>query len=237
MSLAIICAAYYPDQDYDSRFWRLKHSCEHHKLPLFPYGRGAGAWHTVGSDTIAQFFDAPQVIRDLPKEYDTILFTDAADTFTMAGEREILDKFEVIGASVLISAEPGCYPPRFHEPFIEATKGRFDSQGPWKFPNGGGWIGYRHSLIELLTWNATHYLETEEAQARWVQVIASDEMPWVRMDNTCQIFQTMSGGLGDCVGWKDRRMVNSITGSQPIFPHWNGRLGGIEQAWSRAYGD
>ncbi len=237
MSLAIISAAYYPVEDYERRFWRLKDSCETHKLPLFPFGKGAGAWHTVGSDTIAQFHDAPQIIRDLPAEYDVILFTDAADTFVMAGQQEILFKFEAIGGSVLLSAEPGCYPPQFHHPYLDATRGRPDIQGPWKFPNGGGWMGYRDSLMVLLDYLRTHHTETEEAQSRWVQAILSGEIPWVRLDNHCRVFQTMSGGYSSSLAWQGSRMYNPITGTQPVIPHWNGRLGGIEQAWSKVYGD
>lgn len=237
MSLAVITAAYYPDQDYEHRFWRLKESCERQRLPLFPYGKGSGAWHTVGSDTIAQFHDAPQVIADLPSQYDVILFTDAADTFTMAGEREILGKLDAIGSSVALAAEPGCYPPDLHHPYLDATRGRPDVQGPWRFPNGGGWIGYRHALIELLGYLRTHHPDTEEAQSRWVQAVASGEIPWVRLDHMCLIFQPMSGGYSSSMAWEGNRMVNPITGSQPAIPHWNGRLGGIEQAWSKAYGD
>lgn len=237
MSLAIITAAYYPDQDYERRFWRLKESCQRHKLPLFPYGKGSAGWSTVGSDTIAQFHDAPQIIQDLPGEYDVVLFTDAADTFVMAGEREIRDKMEAIGSSVVLAAEPGCYPPRLHQPFLDATGGRPDVQGPWRFPNGGGWIGYRHSLIELLTYLRTNWTESEEAQYRWIKGIASGDIPWVKLDHGCQIFQTMSGGFSSSMDWQGSRMFNPMTGSQPIVPHWNGRLGGIEEAWSLAYGD
>lgn len=236
MSLAIITAAYYPELDYDQRFWRLKASCEHHHLPLFPYGKGSGAWHTVGSDTIAQFTDAPTVIESLPPEYDTILFTDAADTFVMAGEREILTKFDSMGSSVAVAAEPGCYPFHLHEPYLKATAGRDDTTGPWRFPNGGGWIGYRHSLLELLSYLRTHYTESEEAQYRWVKAVASGDTPWLRLDNLCRIFQPMSGGMGDGLIWEGKRMWNSITRTQPVVPHWNGRLGGIEQAWAMAYG-
>lgn len=235
MSLAVITAAYYPDQDYESRFWRLKESCERHKLPLFPYGRGSGSWSTVGSDTIAQFHDGPQFIQQLPGEYDVILFTDAADTFVMAGEQEIRDKLDAIGRSVVVAAEPGCYPPRLHDSYTEATKNQY--VGHWRFPNGGGWVGYRHSLLELLNYLRCNWTESDEAQYRWVQAIASGDVPWVELDNACQIFQTMSGGFSSSMEWQGSRMYNPITGTQPIIPHWNGRLGGIEEAWSKAYGD
>lgn len=236
--LLVMTAAYYPDL---RAIERLRLSCIENHVKLMPYKhqddccRGLG-WSTVGSDTHAQFVDLPKVIRNTPAEFDTLLFTDSADVFVVADEDEILSKYNELcpDGDLLMAAEPGLYPPHLHDVYDKAYPNSLEIFGRWRYQNGGGFIAGRDRMLEILNWNCKHYTESEEAMYRWLHCLCDNDAPPMRLDNTCQIFQAMSGGGSDVMEW-GRRPMNRETESFPIFLHWNGRLGGIEEAYWKVY--
>lgn len=225
MNLAVITPAYYPN---DEPYKLLRESCAIHHLPLYPFGRGE-SWQ---GDAYAHFTGALVAIRNLPAIYDHVLFTDAEDTFVLAGLEEIATKYRQYRSAVIMSAEQGLYPWGLEMQWAGAQH-RPNAIAPWQYPNGGGWIGRREALGPMLTYAAS--ASGDEAQSKWISTYCSGEFE-LRLDDYCAIFQTMSGNTGSVVEWADNRLCNTLTGSRPCIVHFNGKLGGIQDFYKEAYG-
>lgn len=226
MNLAVITPAYYPT---DEPYKLLRDSCAIHHLPLYPFGCGQ-QWR---GDTVAHFEGALEAVRNLPNIYDLVMFTDAEDSFVMAGADEIERKFQLYGCSFLMSAEQSLYPWGLEEQWANSIKTRPCTIAPWQYLNGGGWIGHRHRLEQLLAFAAA--AEGNEAQSKWISTYCGGAFNF-RLDDQCFIFQTMSGDTGSSVGWKGHRLTNQVTLTQPVVVHFNGKLGGIKDFYKEAYG-
>jgi hypothetical protein len=233
--LAVIAPCFYPDT---SPARLLAESCQKHGLDLHLFGVGQ-PWR---GDLHHHFEAAPQAVEALPPHVEAVLFTDAADVFVMAGETEILDKYLRWEAPLLLSAEQGLYPWGMEEFRYQSTAPL--AYSPWAHPNGGGWIGRREGLAELL--RRVGREEWQEAQGRWVKAFSRGDLG-VCLDHLCSIFQTMSQSSGDQLElrrserWESvfhsHRFHNTHTGSFPCLLHFNGRCGGdgmIERWYERA---
>lgn len=224
MNLAVITPAYYPNRE---PFSRLEKSCAFHHLPLMPFGIGE-PWH---GDLHAHFTGAAEMLHSIPSIYDLVMFTDAEDTFVMGGADEIEAKWRALGGGIVLSAEQGLYPWGMEK--IWEAGDHPPANPPWQYPNGGGWIGQREPLLQLL--NDIRTLGAgDEAQSRWINAYCSNRR--ITLDEGCQIFQTMSGDTGSNVDWAHGRLINLVKDSRPVVVHFNGKLGGIEQFWEKAYG-
>lgn len=225
MSLAVITPAYYPNEE---PLHYLRRSCVIHDVALYPYGVGK-PWH---GDIEAHFEGAPEAIRNLPSNVDLVLFTDACDSFLLAGEKEIRRKFEQSACPVLLAAEQSLYPWGMDKIWERAKHNFGESDSPWHFPNGGGWIGTPETL--LVTLEMAKAREWPEAQGKWIEQY-SDGLS-VSLDAWCQIFQTMSGEHSGAVKIERGKVTNTITGTNPCVIHWNGKLGGMKEAFKEIYG-
>lgn len=222
MSLAVITPAYYPNEE---RFLLLKWSCELHKIPLFPFGVGE-QWP---GDAIGHFDGAPLAIKNLPSDVDLVLFTDAEDSFLLAGEEEIRWKFALVDAPVVLSTEQSLYPWGMDETW--ARNIHPVSLSPWRYVNGGGWMGSPKNLLRVL--EEAKAQEWPEAQGKWIMQYVKDGA--IKLDSECRIFQTMSGPLCDNVKIRKPRVVNIITGQEPCVLHYNGHSGGAPAAYKVIY--
>lgn len=230
-----ITAAYYQNLD---PVQRLIESYRRNDMEVHQFGMGEPWRGTVGGDTHAQYTDAPQFIRQAPEGYDLILFTDATDCFMLPGttEYEIVAAFERSGGDILMSAEPHLYPPWLHDEYEAIFPKRPEVRTPFRCPNIGGWLGKRDAVLRYLEWCRDNYGEiTHEGQARGIMAYMDGRFN-IRLDTQCSVFQCMSGGAGGMVEWDGRFLHNKMTDSYPCFVHFNGRLGGIEEFWEKAYG-
>lgn len=225
MSLAVITPAYYPNEE---PLHYLRRSCVIHDVALYPYGVGK-PWH---GDIESHFEGAPEAIRNLPSNVDLVLFTDACDSFLLAGESEIRRKFERMWSPVLIAAEQCLYPWGMEDIWKKAEELQGVRLTPWGYPNGGGWIGTPHSLLTVL--KDAKEQAWPEAQGKWIEQYSVDRC--LKLDTNCQIFQTMSGPNSDAVKKERGKVTNTITGTNPCAIHWNGRLGGMKEAFKEIYG-
>lgn len=202
---------------------RLRRTCAKFGLPVVFFGDESG-WNTIGSDTNAQFHFAPRIIESLTTDF--VLFTDAADTFVAAGADEIIAKFNAVAnGGLLLAAEAGLYPPRLNEEYAERhLRGNAEAAtSPWKYPNGGGWMGTPDVLLQCLRHMRNHYHDSEEAQYRWIRCVM--DLDIITLDYQCSVFQTMSGPCGDQVISRDGRPFNRLTEQYPCVVHFNGRCG------------
>jgi hypothetical protein len=210
--LAVIAPCFYPDTT-PARL--LTESCQRHSLDLHLFGVGQ-PWQ---GDTAAHFTAAPQAIDALPAEVEVVVFTDAADTFVLTGEEEILGGCTDI--PLLLSAEQGLYPWGLEE--VRNLASAPYAARPWCHPNGGGWIAYRDGLVALLRQVSEE--EWGEAQGRWVLAFSKGVLG-IGLDYRCDLFQTMSQSSGDLLIRRGNRYLNKVTGSMPAILHFNGRCGG-----------
>jgi len=151
--------------------------------------------------------------------YTHFLYTDAWDTFAVAGPEELAMKMP---DGLLISTERACYP------YPELAPRYPVSDSPWKYVNGGGWCGEIKAFLRL-------YEDcpptTEMNDQVWLtnQFLKLHGEGWVKLDYNCHVFQT----LGFCkIGDFEINHVfsdddwylfkNNEMGSFPLFIHGNG---------------
>jgi hypothetical protein len=95
-----------------------------------------------------------------------------------------------------------------------------------RFPNGGGYIGYKDALLDFFTWKSPPVMKpiidefTDQGYLHLYYLAKRSET--VKLDAHCQIFQCMHW-----VSWKEIRIVdghiqNTILNTVPCFVHFNG---------------
>jgi hypothetical protein len=113
-------------------------------------------------------------LKDL-KGYTHFIYTDAWDTFAMAGPFRVPD-------GLLISAERACYP------HPEKAALYPENPSPWKYVNGGGWCGEIAAFIKLYELCPP---TTELNDQVWLTDQFLKGYDWVRLDYECKTFQTL----------------------------------------------
>lgn len=201
----------------------LQQSCTAVGIDLHMYGVSA-----VWPGFTQRVRDAVEVMRG--RAESTILFTDASDTFIVDGAQPILAKFAETHCQFLHSAEKACWPDS------SLAAGYPDNTpSPWKYINGGGWIGRRRYAIEYLLYLLDLYTRLDgrdDDQLMFNQCWIASPPGGVGIDSNCQIFQTMSQHNNGEIEWDGLR--NTITGSYPSVFHFNGRTPGREAAYAAA---
>lgn len=79
--------------------------------------------------------------------YTVVLFTDAYDVLVIEHSDVILEKFYSSGADILHGAENNFWPPENRQE-IKAQFDQFESK--WRYPNGGGYIGFAWAIKFML---------------------------------------------------------------------------------------
>ncbi len=174
-----------------------------------------------------------------------LLYTDNFDTLALAGSDEVIEKFLLMdlqpGESIpwnegkpwtpykmIISTEKNCYP------HPERAKDYPDTEGPWKYVNGGGWlveIEYFKHLCQKERLNADSHDQV------WLMEAFLNNQAEIKLDTQCEIFQTIAFSNEDeweKVGYHNERVaplgkpfdghrfLNVGTGSLPVWFHGNG---------------
>lgn len=152
---------------------------------------------------------------------ENVLVTDCRDVLFLAGESEILEKFDDYHTNVVMSTETGCWPPdpEVHEYFYGKSPHGYD------FVNAGQYIGTWHYVMYCLEYLLNRYRGSEgtldNSQGWWPKAMMRGELQ-VTLDSKCSIFQTMSGGVDGHVIPIGNRVVNTVTGEKPCSVHFNG---------------
>lgn len=233
MSLLVLTPAYYPNEGWIER---LVSSAQRHGIKLIPYGIGKPyAPHGV----VSHIHDLASAIREHGDAYDTIMMTDAYDSFFVAGEGEILKKFAIYHSPVVISAERDCWP----LPYLSESWPA-DPENPFRFPNAGGVIGVREALLGSLDYLWRNYTDVDlgghgcNPQARWLDALSKGKVS-AQVDTACIIFQTMSAcNLDNDFAISGSRLLNKVTKCQPCVIHFNGRCSNDEpmkEMYARIY--
>ena len=180
-----------------------------------------------GNGFIYQYFY--KAFQDLKGKYDTVIYSDGADTFF---QKPFLPPDD----EIVYSVEKAIWPPANKFPHLVAlydeyysTRGReYLKDHPWKYLNGGNWCGPIDMLIEWyeryglkdLSGDINGQLEQAEAFMK----ADKNGFPIV-FDLGCEYFQTTGfENAGDFSLAPDgKSLVNNITGTIPCVLHGNGR--------------
>jgi hypothetical protein len=194
----------------------LRESCERVGIKLGSYGHGE-PWPGF----MGRIKGAAEYLRGRTEE--RVLFLDSSDTFVLDPASKLSAWFGtriLLGGATIIAGEKNCYP----EPSL-APKFRY-TRGPYKYPNGGCWGGWRKWVLEdldLLVEGQTR----DDDQYEW-----SILLPPRAVDNKCELFQTMYGFRDGDIDWNTFR--NTLTGTYPSVFHFNGRAPGREETYRKA---
>ena len=123
---------------------------------------------------------------------EVILFADAYDSLFLQGPEKILEKFRDAGEKVIFSTEKLCHPDKKLMPAFPRKN------GPWRFLNSGGFIGWSKDLFRLLD-DVIRYNEHIDAPTE--KMARNDQYMWTRfflenpdrfeLDYNCSIFQSL----------------------------------------------
>lgn len=165
-------------------------------------------WEPVGF--LGKIHETYKYLKAL-EGYTHFLYTDAWDTFAMAGPEELAAKMP---DGLLISAERACYP------YPEMAYQYPASAPPWRYVNGGGWCGEISAFLRLYEDQPP---TTEMNDQVWLtdQFLKLHREGWIKLDYQCEIFQTL-GFCPDTDFFFCDRVLNTVTQAKPLFIHGNG---------------
>lgn len=205
----------------------LKHfldSCNRYSIPLDLLGWGKGYYsHGWALQLIDHY------VQTLPDE-DLVLVVDAFDVFFLAGQEEIVRRFEELGVSFLISAERGCGPDPQLASFYPP------SPTPYRFVNSGTYMGYVKEMKKILK-RMPHPICPYENDQRCFTLDFLAHPEDYFLDRHSQFAQTLwgeqrEGFFLDPVAMK---CTNQITGRAPCIIHGNGYAPLVDEFYNELF--
>jgi hypothetical protein len=149
-----------------------------------------------------------------------LCYSDCFDTLALAGPDEVIEKFQLLDLEreapykMLISAEKNCYP------HPERAKDYPETNTPWKYVNGGGWL----VEIEYFKYLCDKERLTSESHDQvWLMEAYLRNQGEIKLDTNCEIFQTIAFSNQDEWEKVGERLRNVGTGALPVFYHGNGK--------------
>lgn len=185
-----------------------------HGVPLTMRGLGQPCPWDAG------FPDLVNYLRHREEPY--MLMTDAFDVLVSHWDpAEVISLIDAEPSGVIQSCETDCWPPG---PWCDAYR----HETPWYACNGGQVCGRTQAVADMLEVNYRDYRSEHGGgnQERLHKMIAAGYP--IGLDTRCQVFQSMSGAASGYVELRDGKLFNSLTGTWPMFGHWNGRTPGME---------
>jgi hypothetical protein len=212
--LLIIAPCFYPTA---SPAELMVKSAKLHGLNVDLYGIGK-PFHAHGADAqVVQLYDHMVV-----QVADYALITDCRDVLFFAGEDEIMEKFLMYQAKLVMSAEQGCWPPD-----DEVLKSFTPREHGYTYVNAGQYIGewaFVRSCLKHLLDNYRGKGGMDNSQPWWALAKARGELDYT-LDSSCLLFQSMSGGADSHVEELEGRLWNRFTLTKPCSVHFNGNPG------------
>lgn len=141
--LAIMSVGRYPETELNRKISDFTRSA----VGFGMLAKICGAGLPFRSFYLDKIVDLLAEIRVLPSQITHVLFSDSVDSFLLAGERDLLDRFSELGAEFVISMERECWPARdadWSSRFSPALDDRC-------WPNSGGWMATKDGAVSVLT--------------------------------------------------------------------------------------
>jgi len=148
------------------------------------------------------------------------MLMDARDVVLLAGEEEIMERWESFDHPWVYNAEPFIWSPGSFEP---------DDYPPcdtlYRYLNAGVAIGEREHIIGWFnSWTLPLYLPTGDQD--WMAARYLDSYPAaIKLDSNCELFQCLCGSMvGDdpYVTIERGKVYNRMTDTYPLVIHANG---------------
>jgi hypothetical protein len=173
-------------------------------------------------DTWNGYVDKIIAIHDIIKKHsdnDIICFIDAYDVLINQNLEYLLEKFNYYKCDLLIGAELNCFPAKYKDyyPIIDSK---------YKYVNSGGYIGYKHALLELFNWKSYDEIyricSDGGDQSFFNEYFISKHSDKIKLDTECLIFQNMHLVNWNELTFDNGKLYNTILKQNPCFIHFNG---------------
>jgi len=175
----------------------------------------------------AKIVDMLRYLESKQEEY--VCFADGYDSFFTYWDHA--KAMEILGdSSLIVACEDNCYPD------TSVAERYPPSPWPWRFMCPGQFFGKREYVLQTLEILQREYMPKLGGmdQEHWVLAFLDGKMDKAKLDNQCQLFQTMSGPSGRfVVQVLDGRAANVFTMTMPMNIHFNGRVQGIEEWFNK----
>ncbi len=147
---------------------------------------------------------------------DIVCFVDAYDVVLV--REDILDRLAAFCQSldpntVVVSAETNCFPwahVRDLYPFAKS---------PYRFLNSGGYVGRAKAVAQVLNDPAIAEAPCDQGFLTYLYLRGDSGL---RLDMTCDVFQSMYGVPWSHIEIHNGRAVNIYTNTEPVMLHFNG---------------
>jgi len=157
-----------------------------------------------------------EALKNFPKN-EFVCYADGADSIIQAPVtyKEL---------SMTYQTELACYP------HIEMAEQHPESASPFKFLNGGGWVGNVGVIVDFYEKYLKKYLESpEDLNGQHIQQLAlveaiKDKFP-IRLDNYCKYYQSIAFIPKESIFKVNEQGLidNTLTKSTPSIFHGNGK--------------
>lgn len=188
----------------------LRQSCQHHGVTLHEYPEPK-PWPGF---TTGKLRRGIEFLMSRTEQY--AIWIDGGDTLVLKPSEEIEARLAAMGMPVLIAAEKTCWP----DADVKYPD-RMMLPGMPRFINAGGYGGLRVDLVGAMH-VALSRAEGEDDQRAWTAAYVQGVLPGVQIDHGRRVF--CSEGDGD------------TGGADPCFRHWNGKVPGRDEFWSKYEG-
>jgi hypothetical protein len=178
--------------------------------------------------------DALAFLDSCDAEY--IVVTDAFDVLCCRwDEGELITRINAARGNLIVSCEAACFPEGSWRAHYDAL-----SPSPWRYPNAGQFCGTRSAVVAFVraldvgvrAIPGPYSPVGGAAQEVLHRMICAGRS--MSLDSQCSIFQSMYTGAVEHVGWtaSETGPSNHLSGSHPMFMHFNGRAPGMD-LWYR----
>jgi hypothetical protein len=162
-----------------------------------------------------------ELLRVLEKQpaSQTIMWIDAFDTYVVASDKEIEEKFLQTGADIVYSAEKNCYPNARLIDFFKNAQ--YLNSGCMIFKNEKF-----QKILELIIATSDHIKEGRDifCDQYWHSTLfaAAQLNLNLILDTECNLFQSLYEEDLSIFSKTDGRYINTETGTRPCVFHGNG---------------
>jgi hypothetical protein len=218
MSTLILSSAY--TDDY-TRWAALRDSAARYGVMLNVMGQGQN--YPGGMVTIQRAID---FLKTREEQY--VVVTDSFDVVMSRWDEREVNLLIDAAPDLIMSVEWWVWPKGPWDKAYSHLVGRHR----WFAINGGQYCGRREQLIkmwEAMLWRWDRGQETAGGSSQELLHKMYNDGAAFTLDLECRIFQSMYGGHAHLIKVKDGRAFNTITGSHPMFLHFNGGAPGMRE--------
>jgi procollagen-lysine,2-oxoglutarate 5-dioxygenase len=185
-------------------------------------------WHGFGKRLVALM----RYLEYVPAD-KIIMFTDGTDVIVLptCTVNDIVETFKSMRTPILFMAEKACWPDRSLCESYPPT----GSSSPYRFLNGGSFIGYAWAILHALKNFKPNFDDCEDDQLFWTQVFLSKfptlmqpkEQQLIQLDYENVLFQSLYDAalmeIFDFSKWEKKgKIMNRLTSGKPCVFHENG---------------